>query len=576
MKKTILAGAIAAACFTITACDSNKSDAVAQGADVLAYVPAQTALFFGQFEPAPTKKTLESYAVQFQGPSMDAAIAELKQEAQAATGGERFATELLIETVENLKDPDAFIKSLGLPDEGRSYFYTVGALPVMKMEVKDANAFWAFFDKAEKTSAYTHTMKKINDVEYRNYNIVKDEDGTSLDVAILVKDGMATIALDAGADNSLAVALGLEKPNQSLAESGKIEALVKEFKLSGEGVGFINHVALIEALTKKDSNRLGKQIAMLASKAQDPSFNAMLEMMQTEQCASEFNGIAKNWPQTIFGFDYQVDGDKVAANTTMVIDSKNKAMVDALGKIQGYVPAYVTEPNALSLGLGLDVGNLASGANGVLKELVSPQFKCPILATMQSDIATTDTSALGMAGMLSGLKGISFGLFDYDVTVNSWGDPEQFTLDGLFAISAEDPMALYNTIAGFQPMIQMMIPISEDGKATNLSEAMPDLRSTISNDIYVALKGHHIVFYAGDKGEKTADALSKEKVDQNNAFMGVGMDYDALLAPAIKAVKAQGQELPDELQMLEAYKYKGSADLKITERGIEMDTKAQY
>ena len=71
--------------------------------------------------------------------------------------------------MDGIKDPVLLLKTFGFPDEIKPYFYTLGALPVFKIDVNQADAFWAALDKAEKDSGVTHEMRKVGDVDYRAY-----------------------------------------------------------------------------------------------------------------------------------------------------------------------------------------------------------------------------------------------------------------------------------------------------------------------------------------------------------------------------------------------------------------------
>jgi hypothetical protein len=151
---------------------SEQNDNSVTSDPMLAYVPADTLAFSGQFTPFPIKDYLYSIAGTQQYPQIE----EMKSFLAAGTPQERFFLGFYSAYLDRAQDPERLIKDLGLGDNLKGFFYTLGALPVLKFDIADAKAFWAYFDAIEKESGLVHRSEKIADSAYRAYALTSDSE----------------------------------------------------------------------------------------------------------------------------------------------------------------------------------------------------------------------------------------------------------------------------------------------------------------------------------------------------------------------------------------------------------------
>ena len=95
-----------------------------------------------------------------------------------------------------MQDGETFINTFGLAENIRSYFYTLGALPVLKIEVANADAIWTLLDKAEGESGLVHVAGQLKGVNYRSYPLTEATDEEQINLVVAVNNSMLTMTID--------------------------------------------------------------------------------------------------------------------------------------------------------------------------------------------------------------------------------------------------------------------------------------------------------------------------------------------------------------------------------------------
>ena len=569
MNKIIIAGAVVvvgAGAVILSQQNSNQS-ITAPTYNVLEYIPADTPVFAGQFEPFPLKDYIAS------APKM---IVPNDQQAmdESSDPGVNFMLSLFQTYEAGLADADLLIKTFGLPEDVRAYFYTLGLLPVFKIEIANEQAIWDLLDKTELETGFTHKEGTLETISYRAYPISDETDPVNAEMIVTIDNGLLTVTMNSAyhEETLLAQALGLTKAEKSLAASGAIEEIIKKHQLNKASIGFINHIELLKGLTTVDGNQLAKQITSLQEKLGD---DGTLTELRSAQCASEFAAIANNWPRTVAGYtqlDITAQESTVAVST--IIESKNTAILNALSAVRGYIPNYINDinNNVIAMGLGFDVNKLTPSLNAVWSDLQTPSYTCQPLAEMQAEI-TQSGEMIGMAGMsasmANGVQGISLGVLDYTVT-NMDTSYQLDTFDALFTISAANPIQLFISVKMFMPELQL-VQLSDGGEAISLSSMLP-IPSELNLDPKLAIKGNHLVIYNGEKGEQAANALTSETLSQNGLY-SMGFDFKKMVTPMITATELSGETIPEEMMFLTEYDARMQMSIDINEQGLIFKSK---
>lgn len=567
LNKIIIAGAILAAgagAFII----SQKNAAPTY--NVLEYIPADTPILAAQLQPFPLRDYLAS------SPKMpDTTLGQNSDPISDTTQpAKKFLSSLFTTYEASLKDSNLFMKTYGLPDEIRSYFYTLGLLPVFKIEIANEQAIWDLLDKAELDSGFIHKSGKLENISYRAYTITDETDPVYAEVIVAIDKGFLTITLNSSynEESLLASALGLTKAQHSIAASGMVEQIIKQHNFMSASIGFINHVEIVKGLTTTDGNQLAKQISAIQKKqgGEDP-----FAQIRSEQCAQEFATIAANWPRTVGGYT-QLDVTKKQSTFALstVVESKNPVILNALSTLRGFIPKYTNDidNNVLTMALGLDVNQLGTSINTIWGDLQTPTYQCQPLAEMQAKIAQSGNS-IGMlsmgANMLTGVQGVSIGILDYALS-NIDTNPQLDSLDALFAISAENPEQLFNSGKMFIPELQQ-IQLTNGGEPIALSTMLP-IPSKLNLDPQLAIKGKHLLIYNGEKGKQAATALSSEALTKNG-FFNLGLDTKKLITPMITAAELSGEEIPEQMMFLKEYDIRMQMGIDTNNQGVMFNSK---
>ncbi|MCL1090672.1 hypothetical protein L2744_13935 [Shewanella profunda] len=564
MKKIVIAAAIIAAGAGAYWYTQHGTSSSVSANPLLDYVPADTPVFSGQLKPFPLKAYLHSISGNYQQYPTDV-FAELG-ELDSPMG--KFFVSIYQQYMDGIKDPALLLKTFGFPDEIKPYFYTLGALPVLKIDVDQVAAFWAVLDKAEKDSGVAHEIRQVGGVDYRAYALSDDSSSEKADLLFAHKDGILTVTFSTSVTEPelLEMALGLKKAPQSLAASGMLQEIIKTHGFMEDSISFINHVEIVKALTSPDSNMLSKQLTKLF--AAENSGEDPLAEIRTPECRAELSAIAANWPRTVAGLTaFSVTEKESHMAASFVVETKNQPILTALQKMRGFIPAHLAniDSTIFSMGLGFDVNEVTPSLTAIWDDLQKPQLTCAPLAELQTELSQQSPAMLGMfTGMANGVKGMSISLLDYKMGTQE-SEPQLESLDALVSLSADNPAMLFNMVKPFAPMLAE-VQLAENGDATDLSPLLM-LPPELGIKPMLAIKGQHLVVYSGDKGLALADKLASEKLSANGMY-SLSADYGKMFTPILTLLEMSGEPIPEEVQMLKDYNMRVQMSFDVNKQGI--------
>ena len=572
MKKVALVAAIVAA-GAAGYWYSQHQGVTSTGANaVLDYIPADTVLFSGQMKPFPLKSYLHSIAGQYRNMDADT-LASLSDAFDAQEPSQRFLLSLYKTYLSSLKQPEQLLTTFGFPSNIQGFVYTLGAVPVMKVQVEKPEAFWAALDNAEQESGFSHQTRQLAGLEYRVYTLTELDTGTSpaqpIELIFAQKEGMLTITLNTPLNDPdlLEMAFELKKPTESLAASGVLTDIAKTHGFMDDSISFLNHVEIAKALTSSTDNLLSKQLTKLFTLVgEDP-----LIELKTPECKAEFTAIAANWPRTVVGLNsYSVTDKQMNMDSALIVETKNATILAALQKMRGFIPHYVKDvESVLTVGLGINVGEFAPALTEVWSDLQTPTLECEPLAQLQSELAEVNPAMLGMfTGMAASVKGIGLSVLDYQLGQQD-DEPTLESLDALISVSADNPAMLFNMLKPFEPSFAD-IQLTESSEPVDLG-ALLMLPPEVNVKPMLAIKGQHLVVYAGDKGKAAADKLAKDKLAVNG-LLHMGADYGKLFKPAIALLEMSGEPIPEDIKLLKDSEMRMSVALDMTAKGVEIGT----
>ncbi|MGS0728816.1 hypothetical protein ACVBKF_21645, partial [Shewanella sp. 0m-11] len=254
-----------------------------------------------------------------------------------------------------------------------------------------------------------------------------------------------------------------------------------------------------------------------------------------------------------------------------VVESNNQVLLNAYQKLRGYIPAYVQDidNSVFTFGLGIDVNQMVPSLTAIWDDMLTPEYQCGPLAEMQVQMSQQSPAMLGMfTGMANGVKGIGVSLIDYKISDNL-DNPQLESLDAVLSLSAENPAMLFNLVKPFAPELAN-IQLPANGDAIDLNTIIP-IPAEVNVSPKLAVKGNHLVLFAGNKGEAIANSLAAETL-VNNGLMVMSTDYMKMFKPLLTFIELTGEPIPEELEMMKDYDMRVKLSLDIDQKGFEIDS----
>ncbi|HDM8183388.1 TPA: hypothetical protein P0E26_000059 [Vibrio harveyi] len=561
MKKLLLATAVVAAVGGAAYVYQNNLAQGESSNSLLTQVPADTLVLTYQTEPFNHYEYMTAFGGTQQPPLADLFVEE------ELTPGLEFAVNFFDAYVAASSSPESLKSFLGTGDMVSPIIYTLGFVPVYKMQLETPASLWKSLDEQEKLAGIQHESVKLDTVEFRRYELTDSQDPQmGVGLAVGVVNNVLTVTLDIpelGAENPLKMAFGLESPKNNIADSGRLEALKTKYGANNNSFGLLDFREIIKGFTTTDGNRLARQLNTAGS---DP----MLDELRTPACHTEFTQIAENWPQMVVFGEYSVQDSKARINGSLVVESKNQVILEALQSMRGVLAESNGEKSMFSVALGLDVATLAPAIGKIWTDLTTPQYQCSILTKAQQDMRGQNPApAISMgAGMANGLKGLSMEMFGLDVDMSGQYGPELGQLDAIFSISADDPNMLLQTAQMFVPELAQ-IQIQPDNQPVNIGGLLePYAGKPI--DVFARLNDSHLTLYSGDAAASASDKVMAQPLTANG-LLSFTLDSERVLEVMETASEVSGEPVPEDLMMSLQGQLVGGMAVDVTKDGITFD-----
>ena len=548
---------------------------------ILSYVPADTLFFSGGLEPAPLFSWLEGTITQEDFDDLTLAVhgffgnlessevggatsTELNEPVEAdVPGKESLSVGMLLfgmamEYLKTEHDVALLTQTLGISEKVESALYTLGTTPVLRVKLSDEKAFNNYLDASEKTGKVTSKRENINGVDFRIYdvNVMLDDSNLWQEYKAFVTVhkgyGLLFIAKRSQLLTDFAKLLGDEKPQTSLAQTDDLQTLMKTYDFHPSMLAYIDEKAIFHELTLPE----GEIDPLLYAYAQFTSQSWLLEAMtasdllnssefsmegytkkilsdlKTPGCHKDLSDFTGSFPRTVMGYT-TLDYDSSPLNISMItLTETDKTILDELKSLRGFTPTLLHQVNSEAIfgfGFGLDVGATVPLVTKAIQTVTEAEYTCEYFVNMQAVVRENSSQVLmgaaAVSGMVSGIKGLSLIVNDFETEFNTGsGEPEVTHLDGLVVLSADNPATLIMMAGGFIDELGG-INIPMDGSIAELP--VPPLWP-FKESPKVAVKGNHLVVFVGDKAAKQAEALSSQAID-SNSLMAMKFDMNSVI-----------------------------------------------
>lgn len=545
MRKTLIAAAIIAAGVAGYYAYNKSSSTTAQLGE-LDYVPADTALFSGQFTAFDLVSYLKSIGMspeQLQTPEMRDAMTAFAADA-SPTG--KFGIALFQRYITMLSAPDEFVKNTGIAAKTRSMSYLVGAAPVVRFEVTDAAAFKSFFESAATESGLSVETKTVAGHSYQAYALSDLLDG--LELLVSVDRGWGTVVLHSTAlpETHRAEALAQQKPAQSLSNSGKLAELTKKYQLRQDGIGFLSSEQIALAFTSTDGNQLAKDLQL----AFTDGLPEALQVWHTPECKSDVAMLTKTWPGLVMDAEIKQQGTTgFSMSSKMLFPTESQIAREGLNALQGFIPKSLNgnlHSSMFYFAMGTDIAQLTPAISKLWSGMTDLSVSCEPLVAVQAQMKEQNPMMmLAMAGMAAnGLQGMSVTINGFAIDMAT-GQPS--AADALVTLSADNPQTLFaNAKAMVPPLASINLPA--DGEDVSVADLFPPV-AMLGLDVRLKASGNHLLLYVGDKAKAQAEVIGKETLSKNG-IIAFGMDYKQFFTAMSDAIALSGQPMPPEFEAM--------------------------
>ena len=537
-------------------------------ADILSFIPADTPYAFATLEPTPEKlmnklephidAMLEAYTVvlretlatQSSERQEDSAKRETFESASAAL--EELMTYMSVDGMERA----------GIDRESRFALYGNGLLPVARIKLTDGELFEQMIASVEQKAGHSMAVAKVGGQDYRYF----EADEVKVILGVFGEYAVATVVPAVFDDAQLGRALGLEPPSTSLADSGELGQIAKEFSYTNHMLGFIDAERI--AGTFLEPAGLNADLLALAE------FDAA---SISDVCREEIREMATIMPRLVAGYT-AIDEERLDFS---MIANLREDIAAGLARLPAAVPGMGADHGGLfSFGMSLNVLAAREFYEARLDAMEADPFECEYFADLQNGIAA-GRQALNqpVPPMVYDIRGFVAVVDDIQgLDMNSRQPPED--IDASFLIAMENAPALLQLGAMFSPELAAL-NLKPDGKPVEFS---PQQLGDRFESSFVAMNDSAFAMSVGSKAEDEVGRLLQADSAEPAPFMSMSMDaarYYSFIGDAMmldddddsdelspEAAKA----LSDMMQTIGAVYDRMLVDVKFTERGVEVSS----
>ena len=543
--------------------EGDKGKSAAAGFQLFGQVPADTPYVVASSRPLPeglSRRMLKAAAMQYE----DWATGLQAEMEEATDPGAKRMLRLAAAMNEELhgKLTPEGLDSLGFPLDGRSLAYGLGVLPVIWVEIKDGQRVNALLDRVEQRAGEPSKRLKLGQTEYRRF------DFGELSGIAAVKGDYLVIALlpVAGEASLLPLALGEQKPEKSLADTGEFARFTERHGFKGYEEGYLDLVRLVDMFLGEAS---GANAQVLAALGVEPE-------AVSPGCRKLTKYLVQSMPRISFGFTEA--GDR--HYTAEAILETAPAVGQWLEQMAAGVPGLGKSGDAtISFGLGLNLPKVRDGLKAMLGAIQEQGKECEGVDREELTQAMQSVDMM-LNPMLAGVKGFDLVLDEIQMDPNTL---EPKSVQARLVVAATDPRGIFGMAGMLNPQLATM-QIPQDGTPVSLplKETLP-----MAPPGWVAIKGEALGLFFGAKAPENAASLLSEPPASPHLLFVLEYNVKKLLAqigPVLEQAMQtmQGEEAESAREAYEAIKQFASLYDRLTfsisgeKQGLVMRGRVQF
>lgn len=459
-------------------------------------------------------------------------------------------------------------EQMGYAQNTRILSYMVGIAPVIRWETADSARVVAFIESLENEYGVTPDILTVAGETVRSYAIDTGSE-QQWSVWLSTNNDWTTLSVHSSATPTAdhALLIGAEAAPENVIADGSFDAIRERYALEYDSVGWMLSEVLTDALSDRQSNRLGRDLRAIFPEAfAEPEFSQWTDAA----CQADLQTISERFPG--FFSDMQVtsvDADNMRIDARMVLPVVHENTIGALQKLRGVVPDFMQrsmDDVTFAMALGIDASQLGPVASDLWNATAQADLSCAPLVELQAIMQEQPIGgAFAMTNMANGLLGLQVLVNDIDVNGLTQGDFSGQQV--VVSTSLNDVASFYSVLqASFPPLAGVNLPAV--GDTIDISPVMAmGIGVPISANMS---RGEHQLTIA------TMDAVAQQYREQLNqtsieerGLLAVSVDNGKISELIEAQFTAQGQPVPEELQSFMGQNTVSSLTMDLSLRGLE-------
>jgi hypothetical protein len=556
----------------LAACSKDKEPAPATSAlssndTILRYVPADTPYVLASVEPIPDElmdkiepridEILQSYQTVLRE-IVAAKKSEMSEEQLESEEAQRISA--VIEELTGLLSMEG-LRGAGLGRDAAGVIYGNGLLPVARFELTDGAMFDAAISRIEEKAGHSMPVAAVDGGGYRYADIEQ----LRIVIAILEKQAVITLVPSTFSEAQTAAVLGLTPPETSIADSGLLEDIAREYGLTSYYVGYLDAQKIAASFIEPQA---GINADLLAMAGHDPA-------QFSDVCKAEIREVAGIAPRMVMGYTH-VDASRM--DSKFVIELRDD-IAAGLATLTAAVPGLGGDPGGLmAFGMSLDVKAAREFAEARIAALEADPFECELFADMQAGVAGVKMALQQPVPPIAyDFKGFLAVIDDIEGLDMATQTPPT-SVDGRFMIAMDNAPALVAMGAMFSPELAAL-NLQADGRPVALD--LPQMQA-MGMTAHAALTDSAVAIAVGEDSESDLTSMLTTEAGDTTPFISFSMDagrYYAFLGEAIAESEAKDDEKAPSPEMQAALQDimtavgnlydRMSADVMLTADGVE-------
>jgi hypothetical protein len=377
--------------------------------------------------------------------------------------------------------PRPRVRELGIEPMPLAVYYGLGILPAARIEILDATQVDAMLDRVERKAGLTAARGSLATQDYRRIDLGPVDAVIALSPDYLI----AGLLPDDLFEPMLPVLLGVEAPQQNLAEAGTFSELVERHGFEGYGEGFVRLDTLVASLLGRSSG-LNAEVMRALGTERVPGSAACLSLVEE---------LVAGMPRMVVGVS-DVDERRLGVRG---IWEATDAVSGYLRALAAPVPGVGSEHDGLlAMGLGVELPQLRTAIEALLRHVIAHGRECD---WVDPDVieASIPQLSLVLGPMTAGIKG-----FHLEIDEMSYEDFQPDAIRASLLAAVDDPRGVFALGSMFNPALGAL-EVPNDGTLVEMPRELVAGQPT--PELRVAIKDKALLLVSGDIDQSEADAL---------------------------------------------------------------------